>query len=54
MPLIEIANKDRLIYKFYRKNRKKYFVIDKDFYPYYFEPDEQGEYLSIDGKRLKT
>ena len=51
--LIEIANKDRLIYKFYRKNRKKYFVIDKDFYPYWFEPDEQGEYLSIDSKRLK-
>ena len=53
MSLIEIANKDRLIYLFYRKNGKKYYTIDRNFYPYFYEKSPDGEYVSLYGDRLK-
>lgn len=51
--LVTISNKDRIIYKFYRRNDKKFYEIDDKFYPYYYEPNLQGKYTSIFGDKLK-
>ena len=51
--LVTIANRDRIIYKFFRKNGRKYYEADSTFYPYYYEVDENGKYISIYNNRLK-
>lgn len=54
LPLVNIANKDRTIYLFCRDKFGKLSIRkDTKFYPYYFEPDQQGEYKSYDGINLK-
>ena len=54
MKLLNISNKNRFIYLFCRDDEgKQKIYIDKSFYPYYFEPDGDGEFLSHDGIKLK-
>lgn len=54
MNLVNFAHKGRLVYLFTRdKNGKQIIVQDNEYYPYYFEPAEDGKFLSYDGKKLK-
>ena len=53
LPLVNIGNKDRIIYLFLRRDKQLIIRKDKSFYPYFFEPDEKGNYLSYDGIPLK-
>jgi len=54
MRLVNIYNKGRKIYLFCRDEKGNQ-VIDlvENFYPYYYEPSEQGSYKSFDGKKLR-
>jgi len=54
MRLNNIANVRRKIYMFSRDD-KGTLVIKKDdsFYPFYYEPDDNGEYIGYDGTPLK-
>ncbi len=54
MKLINISNKKRKIFLFCRNDEGKQVIVeDEDFFPYYFEPDNHGEYKAIDGQKLK-
>ena len=53
IPLVNIANKGRMVYLFSRKNNQLIINKDSSFYPFFFEPDERGNYLSYDGVPLK-
>lgn len=54
MRLINIHNDKRLVYLFTRDEKgKQKILIDKTFYPFYFEPAEDGQYVSYDGVKLK-
>lgn len=54
MQLINIANKDRKIFLFTRDNNGEQKIIeDNTFYPYFYEPDENGKFISYDGKKLR-
>lgn len=54
MKIVNIANKGRFIYLFCREDDgKQKIILDKTFYPFYFEPDGHGEYTSYDGIKLK-
>ena len=54
MKLLNIYNKDRLIYLFLR-DEKGNLIIEKDntFHPYFYEPDNRGKFVSYDGKKLR-
>jgi len=54
MQLLNLHNKDRFVYKFLR-NEEGIQLIEKDesFWPFYFEPDDNGDFVSYDGIRLK-
>ncbi len=54
MRLVNISNRNRIVYLFCRDdqgNQKIY--VDKNFYPFFFEDDPRGEYISHDGIKLK-
>ncbi len=54
MRLINISNKKRKIFLFCRNDEGKQVIVeDEDFFSYYFEPDNHGEYKAIDGQKLK-
>lgn len=54
MQLTNIYNRKNVIYLFIRNNEGALKVRKiSDFYPYYFEPDEQGVYKGYDLKRLR-
>ena len=54
MHLLNIHNKGKKIYLFCRTDQGKQVIIeDNDFYPFYYEPDANGTYLSYDNKQLR-
>lgn len=54
IPLTNISNKDRTLYLFCR-DKQGNLIIDKDesFLPYFYEPHDEGDCKSYDGKLLK-
>lgn len=54
MNLLNFAHKGRQVFLFTRdKDGKQVIVQDNDYYPYFFEPEENGKFLSYDGRKLK-
>ena len=54
MQLQNIYNKNREIYLFQRNDSGEQIITtDNTYYPYYYQENPQGEYLSYTGKRLK-
>ncbi len=54
MNIVNFANKGRIVYLFVRNDKGQLEIqTDPDYYPYYFEPAEDGKFLSYDGKNLK-
>lgn len=54
MNLINISNKGRFVYLFTRDSEgKQKILLDKEYHPFYFEPDENGKFVSHDGIKLK-
>lgn len=54
MKIVNIANKDRVLHLFLRddKGQLRLKTIE-DFYPFFYEPDEAGEFTAYDGTKLK-
>lgn len=54
MKIVNIANKDRVLYLFLRdmKGNLRLKTVE-DFYPFFYEPDVNGEYIAYDGTKLK-
>lgn len=53
LPLVNIHNRGKRVFLFLRGEDKKLRIETvNDFYPYFYEPDSQGKYISYDGKRL--
>ena len=54
MHLVNISNSRRIVYLFCRDDKGN-LIIDKDnsFFPYFFEPDQQGKFKGVDGTLLK-
>ena len=54
MKIINIHNKKRIIYLFQREENKKQIIVkDSSFHPYFYEPDENGQYKSYLNVPLK-
>lgn len=53
MKLINIHNVGRKIYIFSRDNSGLIWMEDDSFFPYYYEPDPNGDFRSYDNKPLK-
>ena len=54
MKLVNIHNSDRFIYLFCREDDGTLTVTKDDkYFPYYYELDDNGEYISYDGRKLK-
>ena len=54
MRLLNIANNMKDIYLFSRDYEGKQIILkDSNFYPYFYELDKEGTYLSYDGNKLK-
>jgi len=54
MQLINISNLGRKIYLFTRDNEGKLSITeDNSFFPYFYEPSEEGKYISYNGIKLK-
>lgn len=54
MQLINIHNRGRFVYLFKRaENGRLSIEKDTSFFPYFYEPDEQGTYIGYDGTKLK-
>lgn len=54
MQIQNIFNKGRFIYTFERLNDGSLSIKeDKNFWPYWFEPSNEGKFISYDGRKLK-
>jgi DNA polymerase elongation subunit (family B) len=54
MKLVNIGNFKRLVYLFVREDDGTLSIKeDNGFYPYFYEPDPNGKFLSFDGKPLR-
>jgi len=51
MKLVNLANKAHTIYLFQRENRKKFYTIDNNFLPYYYETSDNGTLKGIYGNK---
>lgn len=53
MKLVNIHNDGRNVFLFERLGNELHITEDNSFYPFYYEPDPQGQYNSYDGKKLR-
>lgn len=54
MKLMNIANTNRMIRLFCRdENGQQVIINDNDFYPFYYEPDKNGQFTGYDGVKLR-
>lgn len=54
MKLINISNKDRVVHLFCRDDQgNQKVMVDNNYYPHYYEPDGDGQFLSYDGIKLR-
>jgi len=51
--MITIENQENIIYLFGRNGKESYKKTIADFRPYFYIEDKNGEYKSIEGKKLK-
>jgi len=51
MKIVNLCNFGHRIFIFQREGNRKFYTIDDSFLPYYYEPDDNGKYISIFGDK---
>ena len=54
MKLVNISNSRRTVYLYCRDDKGNLHIDNQvDFFPYFYEPDQQGKFKGVDGTLLK-
>jgi len=51
MKIVNLCNFNHRVYIFQRDGKRKFYTIDDSFLPYYYEPDDNGKYISVFGDK---
>ena len=51
MKIVNLCNFNHRVYIFQRDGKRKFYTIDDGFLPYYYEPDDNGKYISVFGDK---